>query len=155
MLANFLELNFKGLHQSSGKESCCLLFPSWTKRELRQFRVVVVQRRQRKVQKSVMHEQSCCFACLNLQLFCRSRCRRRCRCVNSLMYSVVVNTTVVVATYLIRTYLSGYLPSASRSLFYLVFLPPAEYSTGEDELIKLACSLYMGLHSSNGRAPQR
>ena len=55
MLANFLELNSKGLHQSSGKEkeSCCLLFPSSTKREIRQFHVVVVQRRQRNVQKSV------------------------------------------------------------------------------------------------------
>ena len=75
----FLELNSKGLHQSSGKEkeSCCLLFPSSTKREIRQFHVVVVQRRQRNVQKSVMHVQSCCFACLNLLLFCRSRCRRR------------------------------------------------------------------------------
>ena len=39
MLANVLELNFKGLHQSSGKEkgSCCLLFPSSTNREIRQF----------------------------------------------------------------------------------------------------------------------
>ena len=75
----FLELNSKGLHQSSGKEkeSCCLLFPSSTKREIRQFHVVVVQRRQRNVQKSVMHVQSCCFANLNLLLFRRSHCRRR------------------------------------------------------------------------------
>ena len=82
----FLELNSKGLYQSSGKEkeSCCLVFPSSTKREIRQFHVVVVQRRQRNVQKSVMHVQSCCFACLNLLLFCRSRCRRRRRCINSL-----------------------------------------------------------------------
>ena len=36
-----------------------------------------MQRRQRNVQKSVMHVQSCCFACLNLLLFGRSRCRRR------------------------------------------------------------------------------
>ena len=82
-----MELNSKGLHQSSGKEkeSCCLLFPSSTKREIRQFHVVVVQRRQRNVQKSVMHVQSCCFACVNLLLFCRSRCRRRRRCINSLV----------------------------------------------------------------------
>ena len=81
-----VELNSKGLHQSSGKEkeSCCLLFPSSTKREIRQFHVVVVQRRQRNVQKSVMHLQSCCFAYLNLFFFCRSRCRRR--CVNSLLF---------------------------------------------------------------------
>ena len=40
-----MELNSKGLHQSSGKqkESCCLLFPSSTKREIRQFHVVVVR----------------------------------------------------------------------------------------------------------------
>ena len=67
----FLELNYKGLYQSSGKEkqSCCLAFPSSTKREFRHFHVVVVQRRQRNVQKSVMHVQSCCFANLNLLLF--------------------------------------------------------------------------------------
>ena len=41
------EFNSKGLHQSSGKEkeSCCLVFPSSTKREIRHFHVVVVQRR--------------------------------------------------------------------------------------------------------------
>ena len=85
----FLELNSKGQHQSSGKEkeSCCLVFPSSTKREIRQFHVVVVQRRKRNVQRSVMHVQSCCFACLNLLLFCRSRCRRRHGSVNSLFSS--------------------------------------------------------------------
>ena len=59
----FLELNAKGLYQSSEKEkeSCCLVFPSSTKREIRQFHVVVVQRRQRNV-----HVRSCCFANLNL-----------------------------------------------------------------------------------------
>ena len=47
----FLELNSKGLHHSSGKEKeiCCILFPSSTKRKIRQFHVVVVQRRQRNV----------------------------------------------------------------------------------------------------------
>ena len=86
----FLVLNSKGLHQSSGKEkeSCCLLFPSSTKREIRQFHVVVVQRRQRNVQnKRFARAESCCFACLNLLLFCRSRCRRR-RCVNSLLVNL-------------------------------------------------------------------
>ena len=39
----FVKLNFKELHQSSGneKESCCLFFPSSTKREIWQFHVVV------------------------------------------------------------------------------------------------------------------
>ena len=75
----FLELNSKELHQSSGqeKESCFLC-----SRPRQNVKVVVVQRRQRNVQKSVMHVQSCCFANLNLLMFCRSRCRRR---VNSLL----------------------------------------------------------------------
>ena len=62
----FLELNPKGLYQSSEKEkeSRCLEFTCSTKREIRQFQVVVVQQRQRNVQKSVMHVQSCCFAVL-------------------------------------------------------------------------------------------
>ena len=69
MLVNVFGVDSKGLNQRSGKEkkSCCLVVPSSTKREIGHFHVVVVQRRQRNVQKSVMHEQSC-FRC---------RCRRR------------------------------------------------------------------------------
>ena len=79
------------MYQSSEKEKyCCFVFPSSTEREIRHFHVVIVQRRQRNVQKSVMHVQSCCFASLNLLLFCRSRCRRRRRrcCLSSLMLTV-------------------------------------------------------------------
>ena len=53
------------------------MFTSSVRREIGQFQVVVVQRRQGNVQKRVMHVQSCCFANLNLLLFCRSHCRRR------------------------------------------------------------------------------
>ena len=86
MLAIFFGVESKGLHQSSGKEKegCCSFVPFLDKREIRQFHVVLVERRQRNVQKGVMRLESCCFSCLNLLLFCRSRCRRRCRCVNSL-----------------------------------------------------------------------
>ena len=66
MLAKFFGVEFEKdciKVQKKKKESCCLLFPSSTKRELRPFHVVVVQRRQRNVQKSVMNVQSCCFAC--------------------------------------------------------------------------------------------
>ena len=35
--------------------------------------------------KSLMHVQSCCFANLNLLLFCRYRCRRRRRILSSLL----------------------------------------------------------------------
>ena len=51
----FLELDFKGVYQSSEKkkkESCCLVFPSSTKPENRMFHVVVVQRRLRNVQRT-------------------------------------------------------------------------------------------------------
>ena len=56
----FLEINSKGLYQSSGKgkENRCLMFTSHTKRETRPFHVVVEQRRQRNVLKSVMHVQT-------------------------------------------------------------------------------------------------
>ena len=47
------------------------------------FHVVVVQQRLRNVQKSVMHLQSCCFAYLNLLIFCRSRWLRRRNCLSS------------------------------------------------------------------------
>ena len=45
------------------------MFTSLTKREIRHFHVVVVQRRQRNVLKRVMQEQSCGFSNLNLLLF--------------------------------------------------------------------------------------
>ena len=84
-----MELNSIGSYQSSGKEeeNYCFVFPSSTKREIRHYHVVVVQRRQRNVQKSVMHMQSCCFDNLTLLGFCRSRCRCRRRRLSSLKKS--------------------------------------------------------------------
>ena len=67
------------------KKGSCLVFKSSTKREIRQVYVVVEQRRQGNVQKSVMHVQSCCFVNLNLLLFCRSHGRRRRCCLSSLL----------------------------------------------------------------------
>ena len=58
------------------------------KREIRKFHIVIVQWRQRNVQKSVMHVQNCCFASLNLLLLYRSRCRRRRRWLSSLMLAI-------------------------------------------------------------------
>ena len=84
------ELNSKRLYLSSGKEkeSRCLVFTVFTsseKREIRQFHVVIVHWRQRNVQKSMMHVQSCCLADLNQLLFCRSRWRRRRRYLSFLI----------------------------------------------------------------------
>ena len=82
----FLELNYKRLYQSSGKgKESRILFTSSTKCEIRHLYVVVVHRRQRNVQKSVMHVQNCYFANLCLLGFSRSRCRRRRRCLSSLI----------------------------------------------------------------------
>ena len=63
----FQGLNSKGLSLISQN------FTSSIKREIRKFHVVVVQRWQRNLQKSVMQVQSYCFAILNLLLFSRSR----------------------------------------------------------------------------------
>ena len=57
------------------------MFTSSTKREIRQFHVVLIQSWQRNAQNSVMQVQSCCFGNLSLLLFCRSRWRRPRRCL--------------------------------------------------------------------------
>ena len=59
-----LKLNFKGPYLILEREMkfCRCLFTFFIKREIRRFHVVVVQKRERNIQKSVMHVQSCCFA---------------------------------------------------------------------------------------------
>ena len=97
-----LELNPKALYQSSGKKNVVL---SSTKSEIRHFHVVVVQRRQRNVKKSVMHVQSCYFANQNLLVYSgRSRCRRSRLCLSSLLIKVDA-TVYFSATY--PRYVSG------------------------------------------------
>ena len=82
----FLELNSKGLHQSSGKENCCLVFPSSTKRKIRKFHVVVVQPRLREMYKKAWWTcKVVFFGNLSLLLLCRSRWRRCRRCLSSLL----------------------------------------------------------------------
>ena len=87
MLEKFSGLNRIGLYLSleKEKETFCVVFTYSIKRsrEIRKFHVAVVQRRLRNVEKSVIHEQSCCFAKINLLLFNCSRCRRS--CFNSLL----------------------------------------------------------------------
>ena len=62
-------------------ENLCVVFTVSMKRvrESRTFHVAVMQQRL----KSVMHLQSCRFAKINQCIFCRSRCRRRLRCLIS------------------------------------------------------------------------
>ena len=66
MLAIFLELNSKGLHQSSGKEKKVVVFCSRPRQNVRKFHVVVVQQLAEKCTKKR-------DARVKL-LFCRSRC---------------------------------------------------------------------------------
>ena len=84
----FLELNSKRLYQSSGKEkeSHRLVFTFSTKREFRHFHIVIIQQWQMNVQKSMMHEQSCCFANLKTLFFSRSCCRCHCHCLSFLLF---------------------------------------------------------------------
>ena len=60
---NFLRLNPKGPYLSLEKEKNRVVFTQFIKRtrEIRKFHVVVVLRRLRNVQKSVVHVQSCCL----------------------------------------------------------------------------------------------
>ena len=89
MLAKFSGLNPKGPYLSLEKEreTFCVVFTySVTQvHEIRKFLVAVMQRWLKNVQKSVMRVQSCCFANINLLLFSRSRCRRRCCSLSSLL----------------------------------------------------------------------
>ena len=50
--------------------SLLVYITSFTKREIGHYHLVVVQWRQRNVQKSVMHVQSCCFALSSYSFFC-------------------------------------------------------------------------------------
>ena len=81
------------------KRSRCLVFTSSTK-----CHVAVVQRQQRNVQKSVTQVQSCCYASLNLLLFCRSRCHRRCRCLSSLVKITAYCPTILPVKHDIKRY---------------------------------------------------
>ena len=83
----FLELNSKGLYQSSGKEkeSCCLVLPSSTKREIRYFHLVG---RATTVEKCTKKRDAgakllSCQMNIKLLFFCRSFSRRPCRCLSS------------------------------------------------------------------------
>ena len=72
--------NFLGLQKE--KESFCVGYSIKWASEIRKFHVAVLQRRLSILQKSVMYVQSCSFANVNLLLFCRARCRHRCRCLS-------------------------------------------------------------------------
>ena len=85
--AYFISFNTSNVGKSGKeKESCCLVFPSSTKRENRHFHIVVLQQRLRNVQRRVVHVQSCCFSNLNL---CRTRCRRLRLRLSSLLFRMV------------------------------------------------------------------
>ena len=85
------KLNFKGPYSSSEREikfHRCLITSS-IKREIRHFHVVVVQKRKRNVQKSVMHMRSLSFANWTYCFFGRSRCRPRCWILKSLIKQLI------------------------------------------------------------------
>ena len=83
----FLEFNSKRPYRRSRKlkKSRHLVFTSSTTREIRHLLVVVVQWRQRNVQKRRDARAKLLFCQPNLLRFCRSRWRHRSRCLSSLL----------------------------------------------------------------------
>ena len=76
------------------------------KGEIRKIHVVVVQRRQRKVQKSVLHVQSCCFANLNLYYF--------------LAPLVAIEVVVAEALYCANEYYNTHLKNHCKCVAWLI-----------------------------------
>ena len=74
------------------------------------FKIGTVQLHSLLETKRVMHVQSCCFANLNLLLFCRSRFRRCRRCLSSLL-----------SNHVRRKQLSGPIKSQSKNVCLLFF----------------------------------
>ena len=71
------ELNPKGRYLSlqKAKDNLCVVFTYSIKRacKIRRFHVAVEQRRLRNLQKSVMHEQRCCFANQTYRIYSNKR----------------------------------------------------------------------------------
>ena len=78
--------------------SLSLVFTSSTKREIRHFHVVVVQRRRRNVQKKHDSWATLSFNQSEPIAFSRSRCRRRRRCLSSLLliFATTATTTTTI-----------------------------------------------------------
>jgi len=82
MFAKFSDDESKRTVCKLQKERLCVGYSIKWASEIRKFHVAVLQRRLRIVQKRVMHVQTCCFANMNLLLFCRALCRPCCRCLS-------------------------------------------------------------------------
>ena len=95
----FQEMNSKGLSKfwkRIRKLLSCVM--SSRKREIGQFQVVVALQGQKKVQKkSVMHLQGCCFAYLNVLIFCRSCCCPHSHCLKLPINSNIPQNSQVVS----------------------------------------------------------
>ena len=64
--------------------------------------------------KSLTHVQSCCLSYLNLMLFYRSRCRRRRRCLSSLLNIYEMRCFTVLQVYYTVCIKNNTLPDGQR-----------------------------------------
>ena len=73
----FLALNSKGLYQSLGKEKQVVVLRSRPRQNVNLGTFTLYRATMAKImyKKRVMHVQNCCFADLNVLLFCRPRRR--------------------------------------------------------------------------------
>ena len=64
--------------------------------------------------KTLTHVQSCCFSYFNLTLFYRSRCRRRRRCLSSLLNIYELRCFTVLQVYYTLCIKNNNLPDGQR-----------------------------------------
>ena len=94
------------------------LFTSSFNRKIRHLHVVVVQKQERNVQKSVMHVRSCCFAYQTNWFFWSSRCRPRLWIFKSLITRQWRSTLRVIQS--LRPYAVEVMSMTKRTIFKLV-----------------------------------
>ena len=130
----FLQLNSKRLYQSLGKEKQgrCLVFTSSTKREIWHFHDVYSGSDGKETYKRARCTSKFFFANLNLLLFSRSRWRRRCRCLSSLLsfpdanqillYYGLLVVAVIIIIYYYFFYLQDYISMLTLIVIHLVIM---------------------------------
>ena len=133
------------------------MFTSQTKREIRRFHVIVVQRRQRNVQKIVLHVQSSCFT-NQIQLpFCRSHCHRHLRrgCLTSVLVVVVVVVVVMMMTTTTTTdEIATTMTTTTKTMMMVMMMMMISYISQEHSRAGIACVASVSSRGSSRKLGQ-
>ena len=127
------------------------MFTSQTKREIRRFHVIVVQRRQRNVQKIVLHVQSSCFANQIQLLFCRSHCHRHLRrgCLTSVLAMVVMMMTMTTTDDDATT-----MTTTTKTMMMVMMMMMISYISQEHSRAGMACVASVSSRGSSRKLGQ-